>query len=101
MHRVFEVSYDLRTVPKPNYDALYAELKSFNGWYHVLESMWFVYSDLDAAGVYNRICRHLRSTDYTWVTEVGDQYTGWLPKGAWDWLAAVRDQTKRSRVLQS
>ena len=94
MHRIFEVSYDLRTVPKPNYDALYADLRSFPGWFQLLQSTWFVYTNLDAAGVYNRICRHLKTTDYTWVNEVGDQYTGWLPKPAWEWLDNAKTQAR-------
>ena len=94
MYRIFEISYDLRTSPKPNNDALYAELKTFNGWYHVLDSMWFVCSDSNAVEVYNRICRHLKRTDYVWVNEVGDEYYGWLPKGAWKWLASARKQAK-------
>ena len=95
MYRIYEVNYDLR-VPQAELRPLFGELRAFNGWYHVIDSMWFVCSDSNAMDVYNRICRHLKRTDYVWVNEVGDEYYGWLPKRAWEWLANVRKQAKVS-----
>src|SRR5258708_289149 len=92
MHRIFEISYDLRVRPKPNYAGLYEELKRFPGWFQALESTWFVYTDLDAVGVYNRVCRYLHRNDFAWVNEVGSQYYGWLPKAGWEWLAKAQQQ---------
>lgn len=91
MHRIFEVNYDLRVQPKPNYTGLYEELKRFPGWIPVLDSMWFIYTDLDAAEVYNRIAPYLHRNDYAWVNEVSENsYYGWLPKNAWEWLSKAR-----------
>jgi hypothetical protein len=100
MYRIFEVNYDLRVHPKPNYAGLYEELKSFPGWCQVLESMWFVYTDLDAVEVYNRICGHLHRNDRTWVNEVGSQYYGWLTKPAWDWLRKAQQHAKAENLAE-
>ena len=100
MYRIFEVNYDLRVQPKPNYANLYAELKSFPGWCQVLESMWFVYTDLQAFEVYNRVCRHLHRADRTWVNEVGSNYYGWLTKQAWDWLGNAQRQASMNNASQ-
>jgi hypothetical protein len=92
MFRIFEVNYDLRAQPKPNYTGLYEELKKFPGWCQVLESMWFIYTDLEAVEVYNQICRFLHRADRTWVNEVGTEYYGWLTKEAWNWLGKARQR---------
>ena len=85
--RVYNVSYDLDK-PGQNYDGLIAELKKSPKWWHYLKSTWLVLTDESADQLWNRLGRHLDRTDNVLVIQVGRDYSGWLPKEAWDWINA-------------
>ncbi len=82
---VYLVSYDLRK-PKQNYEGLFEELKRSPGWWHYLDSTWLISTSETAYQVYHRLAIHVNESDSLLVIRVSRDWTGWLPKEAWDWL---------------
>jgi len=63
------VTYDLRK-PGRNYDGLIDHLQSYAGWWHCLESMWFVESTLTAAELRDKIRTFVDANDGVLVMDV-------------------------------
>ncbi len=83
---VYLVSYDLNKNSK-DYEGLYNVLKVNQAWWHYLENTWLVVSSLDKMSFYNQIKPHIDEDDSLFIIELeGNNYTGWLPQKAWDWL---------------
>lgn len=82
---VYAISYDLNR-PGQNYEALYEEIKSFGGYWHHLDSTWLVSTQLNANQMSERMLKHTDDNDHFLIIRVVDEYQGWLPKIAWDWL---------------
>lgn len=85
MKRAFMVTYDFKGSSE-KYTDLYAELKTFSGWWHYISSSWLIVSELDAKGVFNKLKPHLDNDINLLVIEVGKDRQGWLPEKAWAWL---------------
>ena len=84
--KIYAICYDLKT-PGRDYGQLHEAIKALgDGWWHYLDSTWLVRTSMSA----NQIWEHLRPTidanDYLLVIGVTREFSGWLPKGAWDWL---------------
>lgn len=79
------VSYDLRK-PGKDYGGLYEQLKITGAWWHHLDSTWLVQTTETPNQLYNRLRVHLDGNDFILLCEITRNYTGWLPKQAWDWL---------------
>ncbi|MDD5405692.1 MAG: hypothetical protein PHE73_01980 [Sulfurovaceae bacterium] len=82
---VYCVSYDLNKSGQ-NYDNLYDELKKSSSWWHFLDSTWLIYTNESANQLSERIRLHLDKNDYLLVIKVTNEYSGWLPQEAWDWI---------------
>jgi len=82
---IYAISYDLKK-PGQNYDDLYEELKSFGGYWHYLDSIWLVSTDLSADQMSERMKIHTDANDFFLIIRVVADYQGWLPKEAWDWI---------------
>lgn len=98
MWKVYLVSYDLRVKPKPHYTGLYAQLKRSPGWFPLLESSWLIATAETADQLRTRIGRHLYVNDYTFITEITDNFSGWLPQKAWAWIYQVVPAYRRLRA---
>lgn len=87
--RTVLITYDLRT-PGKDYGALVEEIKSIGAWWHYLQSTWIVVTPLEARQVCERLRTRIDSNDHLLVVTIHarDGMDGWLPKAAWDWLAA-------------
>jgi len=92
---VYSVSYDLNK-PGQNYSSLYEELKNSNSWWHYLDSTWLVYTFESANQLSNRLRKHIDSNDSLLVIRVTNDYAGWLPEEAWDWIR--KHVTEQARV---
>jgi hypothetical protein len=90
MGRVYCVSYDLNK-PGQAYDKLIEELKK-TAWWHFLKSTWLIETEESAEQVWNRIEPRVDKSDNVIIIEVTSNYSGWLPKEAWDW---IRERVQR------
>lgn len=84
---VLLITYDLR-YPGRDYSGLYQEIKSAGTWWHHLESMWLIETQLNPQQWYSKLAPNLDANDHLFIIQVQGNYWGWLPKEAWDWLAA-------------
>lgn len=82
---IYAINYDLKR-PGQNYEKLYEAIKTCGSWWHHLGSTWLVDSPLDAVGIWNRLAPHVDKNDFFLVIGVTRDYSGWLPKDAWDWI---------------
>lgn len=82
---IYAVNYDLKK-PDRDYSGLYEAIKGCGAWWHFLGSTWLVDTGLDAAGIWKRLEPHIDTNDRALVIGVTRDYSGWLPKDAWDWI---------------
>ncbi len=82
---IYAVNYDLKQ-PGRDYSGLYEAIKGCGAWWHFLGSTWLVDTSLDAAGIWKRLEPHIDKNDRALVIGVTRNYSGWLPKDAWDWI---------------
>lgn len=92
MAKVYNVSYDLNKAGK-DYAGLHAELKKTNGWYHLLDSTWLLYTSETANQIWGRLQSHIDKDDNILIAQITSNNAGWLPKTAWEWLNARLPQT--------
>ena len=81
------ISYDLRR-PGQDYPELFAAIKS-NGvtWWHCLESVWIVKTNLTSAQIRDRLQPHIDVNDKVLVAALsGQSGTLGLDKNCNDWL---------------
>ena len=81
------ISYDLNKSGQ-NYNDLYEAIKkSSDGvWMHYLDSTWLIRTQLSTEQVYERIKPCLDDNDNFLIIEVKNNYYGWLPNDAWNYL---------------
>ncbi len=88
---IYAVNYDLKK-PGQNYNDLYTAIKGCGDWWHHLGSTWLLDTNLDASGIWKKIEPHVDKNDSFLIIGVTRDYTGWLPKDAWEWLDARRSK---------
>ena len=79
------IAYDLNK-PGQDYSGLHDEIKKADLWWHYLESTWIISTNLSPNTWTDRLRKHIDKNDHVLVIEVCDNFNGWLPKKAWDWL---------------
>lgn len=82
---IYAINYDLKQ-PGQNYEDLHKAIKSLGAWWHYLGSTWLVDTALDAKGVWDRLAPHVDKSDRFLVIGITRDYSGWLPKEAWEWI---------------
>jgi len=83
---VYLITYDLNTQGK-DYNALYERIKSLGEYFHPLESVWFLQSDIDVDTIVEQLRTAMNDKDHILIVEItGQKRQGWLPKTAWEWL---------------
>lgn len=82
---IYAINYDLKR-PGQNYSALYEAIKGCGAWWHYLGSTWLLDTNLTASGIWERLAPHVDKNDSFLVIGVTRDYSGWLPKDAWDWI---------------
>lgn len=82
---IYAINYDLKR-PGQNYNELYAAIKNLGVWWHYLGSTWLVDTQLNAQTIWSRIAPHVDKNDFFLVIRVSQDYEGWLPQEAWDWI---------------
>jgi hypothetical protein len=82
---IYAVNYDLKQ-PGRDYSGLYEAIKGCGVWWHYLGSTWLVDTRLDADGIWKRLEPHFDRNDRALVIGVTRNFSGWLPKEAWEWI---------------
>ena len=82
---IYQISYDLKT-PGQDYSGLYEAIKSLGSWCHHQKSNWLVDTHFNASQIFDKLKGHIDQNDLLLIINVGNDYAGWLPKTAWDWI---------------
>lgn len=84
--RTLQINYDLVT-PGRNYQPLYDYIKGFDGWDHLLQSLWLVRTYKQASEVRDELTKLVDSNDkvavfdvtgVAWATNFSNSQTNWL-----------------------
>lgn len=80
------ISYDLRK-PGRDYSALYEAIKALGTWWHCLESIWIVRTNLDTAQVRDALTPHIDANDDLIVLTLQGNWASYrLSQECNDWL---------------
>jgi hypothetical protein len=85
------VSYDLKSAR--DYTTFYESLKLQGLWWHYLASTWLISTNKSTAQVAEAVRPYMDSTDFLFITEMGNTYQGYLPKPASDWIEERKKET--------
>ena len=81
----YAINYDLHQ-PGRDYEKLYEAIKGLGEWWHYLGSTWLVSTNLTASQIWARLQPHSDSNDNFLVIGLTDDFSGWLPEKAWNWI---------------
>jgi len=87
------VTYDLKQ-PEGSYPELFEVLKGETSWWHYLSSTWLIATDQSPKEFSSKLIGHVFQGDRLIVVQFpsdNDEYSGWLPRKAWDWIKRHRD----------
>ncbi len=81
------ISYDLKNNEK-DYNSLFDAIKKCGGkWWHYMESVWLVNTNLSPDECFEKLREFLGSEDRCFIVEITKMNReGWLPQKAWDWI---------------
>ena len=82
------ITYDLKK-PGQDYSNLYEEIKTEGWWWHHLDSTWIIKTNNGPEYWYKKLAPHLDTNDFIFICELKNNYYGFLPKKAWEWLTNV------------
>jgi hypothetical protein len=87
--RTLLVGYDLKK-PGQNYGPLYEKLKSYQTWWHALDSTWMVRADLTVVQLRDQLRPFIDSNDGLLVMDVTSDAAAWVgfSQQASDWIHA-------------
>ena len=80
----FQIDED--NMENENYDDFAEALQEYDGYCQIFDNLWFVCSDGSADDVHEDLVQHLYDGDFILITEMGDDYRGFLPENVVDWL---------------
>jgi len=85
---VYLVAYqiDEDNMENQDYDDFVDALQEYDGYCQIFDNLWFVCSDDSADDVHEDLVQHLYDGDFILITEMGEDYRGFLPESAVDWL---------------
>lgn len=83
---IYLFTYDLHPNFPRNVEPLKAELKRSIAWCHYLERTWLIGTHETAQPLHGRLAPYLTQLDYWLIVQITYDYSGWLPKEAWDWI---------------
>lgn len=87
------VTYDLKQ-PNNSYPELFEALKGEESWWHYVSSTWLIATEKSAMEFSSELQGHIFEGDRLLVVNFPsdkNQYQGWLPRKAWDWIKRHRD----------
>ena len=85
---VYLVAYQLDedNLESQDYDEFLEALEDYDGYCQIFDNLWFVCSEGSADDVHEDLSQYLYEGDFILITEMGDDYRGFLPEKVVDWL---------------
>ncbi len=83
----YAIAYDLKAAPIEEYESLYAAIRAYGTFAHVLNSLWFIQTTENAVTIRGELLQHLKSSDRLIVFGITGE-SAWndlVPKVS-DWL---------------
>ena len=86
---VLLITYNLNN-PLRDYTSFYQAIQKAEIWWHHLDSTWLIETNATPQQWHEFLAPHLDQSfkDFIFIIEVKRNYWGFLPKEAWEWLAA-------------
>ncbi|WP_294237343.1 hypothetical protein [Chryseobacterium endophyticum] len=72
---VYCIGYDLNS-PGKDYKDLIEQIKTYDIWWHHLDSTWFVVSDKTASEIRDHLSKYIDSNDELLIFKTGDSWAG-------------------------
>ena len=88
MKKASLVAYDFTGSPD-TYSGLFDELQKSRKWWHWIDSIWLLRTEESADRIYGRLEPHLDDDISLFITEIGSDHQGWLPRKAWKWIRKI------------
>ena len=88
---VYLVAFNLRTRSQ-DYSMFFAGLQTRRRWLNFIDNAWLVETDETSQQLAERLNMYLGDNDYLLVMQVTNDYYGFMPKTAWEWLESVRKE---------
>lgn len=82
---IYSIHYDLKK-PGQDYAPLHDAITSCGVWWHYLDSTWLVDTNLTAESIWKKLEHHVDENDSMLIVGVTRDYSGWLPRKAWEWI---------------
>ena len=81
------ITYDLKSSDR-DYTPLYEAIKNIGDkWWHYMESVWLVHTNLSPTDSFNRLKEYFTQNDTCLIVNItGQERQGWLTSKAWDWI---------------
>lgn len=81
------ITYDLKSSDR-DYTLLYEAIKNLGDkWWHYMESVWLVHTNLSPTDSFNRLKEYFTQDDTCFIVNItGQERQGWLTSKAWDWI---------------
>jgi hypothetical protein len=67
-------------------------LQGFGNWWHYLSGTWLIATDRTADEIFARLEPFIDDQLYILIAELGTDFSGWLPRDAWDWIRDRRTE---------
>ena len=101
MGKTYLVAYDFTGSPD-RYSELFDELKESPKWWHWIDSVWLLRTKESANQIYARLEPHLDEDINLFITEIGSDHQGWLPRKAWKWIRRnANGESSSSRQMEA
>jgi hypothetical protein len=81
------VNYDLKG-PVGGYNQFFLVLQNEGPWWHFMTSTWLINTQSTPKQLAEKLTPLIQQGDWLLVSHLSTEYWGWLPKDAWDWIAA-------------
>jgi len=82
---VYLITYDL-IKDGQHYEGLHLAIKNLGSWWHYLDSTWIVQTNYNSEQIERILTAKIDLNDRLLIVRLLKDYTGYLPREAWDWL---------------
>jgi hypothetical protein len=86
---ILVVNVDLKQAAG-SYTRLFDVLKSKDSWWHYLSATWLIATHDSPETLRDELVPLIFDHDRILITELSENYSGWLPKKAWEWIKKHR-----------
>ncbi len=88
---ILVATFDLKG-PSTQYTKLYELLQAQESWWHYLGQTWLIATKKTPRELSDEIQPLLVAGDFFLITRFSQEYWGWLPQKAWEWISGWAGQ---------